>query len=493
MKTMTETILIHGMRQPNAAAIINDEKIMTYGEFRSRLFKTIQQLSKLKEGSVNPSSFRVGVYLENSEAFLLLFLATAHIGGLAIPYDLKWTPDQLENTILATRPDVIFTTLPLKNRIRASVDVYAVEEWLSIVSPTEALTETAFLHSNPYTDFYLGFTSGTTGLPKGFKRHQVSWTKSFDISSPLFNIRAQDVIAAPGPFVHSLSLYAACHALYVGAAFVLFNHFDPKQVLETFNQYGATVTYLVPTMLEALLMQEVPLTKPMKWLSSGDKLQPYTIKKIREKWPCSSIYEFYGTSETSFISWLDHGGQEADKQLSVGRPFPTVELKLENKKDGTGELWVKSPMLFSGYDQNPTATAAVLRNGWYCTGDLARIDQEGALYLLGREKNRLISGGLNIYPEEIERVIKDQFGLTAFVIVGIPDDYWGEKVTLVLDEQEELCEGEERFLQKLSEKLPRYQLPKQILRLTSLPMTTSGKVARERVLQLAMRQLEGQP
>lgn len=490
---ITDGIFQHAVERPDHLAILSNKKRITYSVLKEKLTAIAGRLRYIHhEGK----ELRVGLLLDNSESFLEVFLGAVHVGALAIPFDPKWKRAQLNQVLQFTKPDVLFSTEDLLSQIDLNhlhCPVFEAATWRPLKEGRKNLLQSCSEQKQvtELDDFYLGFTSGTTGLPKGFRRHHYSWTESFRVSNELFHLSATDRIMAPGPFVHSLSLYAACHALAIGATFVLVDRFEAEKVTSLIKKEQVTTLYVVPTMLEALLDQkEANLLHNIRLISSGDKVHEKTVKRVKSKWPHASLYEFYGTSETSFISFLDY--QAPDVQVtSVGKPFPNVNLRIEAKKEAEiGALYVKSSMLFTGYDQNPEATQNVLKEGWYRTGDLAKVDQRGYLYLVGREKNRLISGGLNIYPEEIERELKTRLGIDRLAIIGLPDPYWGEKLILVLEE--ETSESNERLIEKMKTFLPAYQCPKEIHRLSPIPMTGSGKIARKQLKARFLSQLEVQ-
>jgi long-chain acyl-CoA synthetase len=490
MRMITDGLFQQAIRRPDHIALKIGEKCVTYKALKETIVSVSEQLLTLKK---EKKQLRVGLLLENSETFLELFLGAAYIGGLAIPFDPKWKKSQLNEVLQFTKPDVLFSSASLLTKVdQEEVDgpILEASTWLLLKEGEDTPSSLERKQVTEWDDFYLGFTSGTTGLPKGFKRHHHSWTESFRVSNDLFKLGETDTIMAPGPFVHSLSLYAACHALAIGATFVLMDRFEASAVKHLIEKEQVTTLYVVPTMLEALLAQKgeaIPF--PIRLISSGDKLHEETVKRVKVTWPSSFLYEFYGTSETSFISFLDYQDPGV-KVTSVGKPFPNVQLRLGHEEEGDiGPLFVKSPMLFTSYDQNLEATQKVLKEGWYQTGDLAKIDEEGYLFLVGREKNRLISGGLNIYPEEIERELKAKLGVEKLAIIGLPDTYWGDKLILILEEGEALGKTDEDLLKKIKENLPAYQCPKEIRRLAHFPMTGSGKIARKQLTDHILSQV----
>lgn len=190
---------------------------------------------------------------------------------------------------------------------------------------------------------------------------------------------------------------------------------------------------------------------------------------------------------------LDPKGNK-EKPASVGRPFQGVDISVrddQGQEVSTGEagiLYVKSRMVFSGYFQNPEATKKVLHDGWATAGDLARLDEDGYVYLVGRGNNMIITGGLNVHPEEIERVVLQMPEVKEAVALGIPDEYWGERVILaaILNPRQQVQKRELRAYCR--SRLPIFKRPRQVHIFEQFPYTSSGKVARKELREIILKQ-----
>lgn len=199
--------------------------------------------------------------------------------------------------------------------------------------------------------------------------------------------------------------------------------------------------------------------------------------------PNADIIEFYGASELSFVSYLLDSDHET-KGHTVGRPFPKVQTKIikedgaEARQGEVGLLSVKSPWVFNGYLNLPEESKQVIHNGWATVGDLAFMDEDGYYTIVGRKHNMIISGGLNVYPEEVENVIVQFSGIMEAAVIGLPDSYWGEKVIAVVSVKENSPMHEDRLLNYCKKFLPNYKCPKQLVVVKEFPYTSSGKIAR---------------
>ncbi|HHU6750305.1 TPA: AMP-binding protein [Staphylococcus pseudintermedius] len=336
----------------------------------------------------------------------------------------------------------------------------------------KGLTSTAYELSNEVPTIphllHIGFTSGTTGLPKGFMRDLPSWIASFEANDILLDSSVQTYMAL-GPYAHSLTLYVLIYALWNGKTFIGQDRYHMAKGLSYIAELQQTCAlFLVPTMV----YDGIHLGQNSQWIRhifiSGDKLPPSRHTQLQTVFPESTIDEFFGTSEASFISVNRNQTAPLD---SVGYLFPNVTVTLRERDDaGIGQLFVKSPMTFSGY----LGEDAV--NEWIATGDYARIEND-VLYLKGRVQDRLIIGGKNVYPVVIEQHLKQRSEIVDVVIVRRPHDKLGELAIALYVGSKQLDAQAVRHW--LSSRVSRYEIPSKFIRVSSLPYTVSGKVSRK--------------
>lgn len=288
------------------------------------------------------------IAIGNEPEFLSIFFAVVTLGWIAIPFDPKWSDDDKKYVLKVTKPD-LFVGEKQKQHEK-------VTPLRSLLVSREQKTP-VYWHHHREEIFYIGFTSDSTGTPKGFMRSHHSWLKSFEVAEEAFQYGKGDIITAPGPLCHSLSLFAAVHALHVGAIFYIFPKFEVSDVLQMMEQKKANVYYVVPTMLQAIVMKAENLIQSrLKILTSGAKLTKSLLEKIEAQFPNSELFEYYGASELSFVSYSNKEMREK-KRNSVGKLFPNVTVKImdENGKvlpvGEIGEVCVQSELLFSGYVQ----------------------------------------------------------------------------------------------------------------------------------------------
>jgi fatty-acyl-CoA synthase len=331
------------------------------------------------------------------------------------------------------------------------------------------------------------YTSGTTGTPKGaVLPHRKTLYNTLN-AELYFGLREADVVVAPVPLFHSFGLkILSVPALFCGATVVLVDRFDPRGLQDVARRRGATVLGAVPVMWQRMLRAGVErdaFASLRLAFSAGAALDVETIRA----WCALGIplVQGYGQTETSILCCLDREHAEA-KAGSVGRPVRHGEVRVVDADDKpvapgvTGEVVVRGPILMLEYWRRPEDTAASRPRGWHRTGDLAVVDDEGYVTLVGRSKELYISGGENVYPAEVERVLEEHPDVAEAAVVGVPDPEWGEHGrAFVVPLRRPL--DTDALLAWARERLARYKLPKEVIVVDELPRTASGKIQKHRL------------
>ncbi|WP_077328795.1 AMP-binding protein [Virgibacillus siamensis] len=472
-------------KQPDKTAIMYEDHTISYQRFYRTICQLRQQLYTLPH---QKETQKVAILIGNEPAFLELFFAVVTLGWTAIPFDPKWSKREAESIMNKAKPDFVFTSKQF-----SETAAYSFEAAYDIDKLKETPTNRNEDVWRPYEDkpFYLGFTSGSTGTPKGYIRSHKSWLASFTAAEKAFHYDHNAMILAPGPLCHSLSLFGAVHALHIGATFHLTSKFKPEATRNILHKAEGAVMYAVPTMLYALAAKNnVQNMKKLTFLSSGAKLNPEVKGQLQHVYPNSTIFEYYGASELSFVSYTPEKESESFS-AGVGKPFPGVHITIRDKKGQCvpngeiGKIFIDSDFLFSGYVNNPAETNEVLTRYGASVGDLGFLNDKGTLSIIGREKNMLISGGLNVYPEEVEKVIKEADAIQEAVVVGCKDDYWGQKI-IALIQWKEHNQAFDLTLHCKSH-LATYKIPKEFHHVTTFPYTSSGKIDRKEVQKSIVR------
>ncbi|QQK80105.1 AMP-binding protein [Salicibibacter cibi] len=474
----------YAKRHPEDVAIVAGDEKHTYKSF-DKITDNIARKLITYSGYEN---FRAAILMPNNVHFLEVFIGAAKAGWVAVTLDSKWTTEALEKCITKTSPHLLFVDPTLKQKIASlSLDTELIvcnnmEQWLNESSQHIPLPD--LTGEEP---FYIGFTSGSTGTPKGYIRSHRSWVASFAEGKKELPIKEGDRVLVSGSLVHSLFLYAALHTLDVGATCHLSSSPNPERLAKEIQKHGITVMYGVPTMYVRMANETQTFGHMHTLITSGAKMSSVVTKSWRKIAPKASWIDFYGSSEHSFITILHHA--EEAKPSAIGRPFSSVSIDIKKEEGDVGELFVSSPMVFSGYDGGEMVSPA----SWIPTGDYVWQDQEGILHLAGRKQNKIVTGGLNVYSEEVEEVLRSHDEVRDVVVTGVHHHEWGEQVTAVIEIKNHRPLTKHLITQLIETckmSLASYKCPKNWLHMDPIPLTTSGKPKRSTVKAWAVK-LEG--
>ncbi len=306
----------------------------------------------------------------------------------------------------------------------------------SLPAPSPSLAGTQAC--TPDTPFYVGYTSGSTGTPKGYRRHHRSWTESFQACLAAFGPDAAGCVLAPGRDSHSLFLFGMLLGLWSGGGVEVQEQFSATATLATLRSGRTPCLVAVPSQLLMLLetakhQQCAPIVGLRLILISGARWMRQRTAELRALFPAARIIEFYGASETSFIAWMDT--DEAAPAEVVGWPFPNVEVQVRDPQpeDGSGPIYVRSPMVFMDYVGGADDATAALRDGdWICVRDLGYLDTQGRLCVLGRQNRMVVTLGKNLFPEEVESVLERHPAIASASVHGVADALRGLQVVAIL-------------------------------------------------------------
>lgn len=376
---------------------------------------------------------------------------------------------------------------------------------------------TELVDGPPETPFLIGLTSGTTAIPKAFSRSRGSWQRSFEASTEFFGLRHDDITLAPGPLAASLNLYALAECLYAGTQFNALEAFDIADVHTAVAFDGVTRLVVVPAMLRLLsergLAGGVDASGLRSIICAGSKLDVRTLEAARRWAPAATIYEYYGASELSFVAGagLVPGQPAPSGNTRIGKPFPGVEIKIvaEAEADAVadrdadshasaaaangnalleivkpmelpdgkaGTICIRSGMVSDGYVWGDDGEALRFLSGWYTVGDQGYL-ADGALHILGRRSDMILSAGTNVYPHEVELALASVPGIASAVAVGMPDTERGQRVVAgIVPAHGGVSARQVRSA--VSDILAREKRPQQYYVLDELPLTDRGKLSR---------------
>ncbi|USD81564.1 acyl-CoA synthetase [Bacillus safensis] len=483
MNRITESYAVHAEMKPDQIAIIDEQENITYQDWYERVQRSAQWL----QGTAHQQK-RIAFLLSNGASFLQIFAGAACAGWTAVPLDPRWSHEECVEKLLLSEADLAIIEDRLMKRFeqsRVDIPIISLSEWKERMS---LLTDSPCSKSDTEKDpvFYMGFTSGSTGSPKAFIRRQQSWIESFRMTTASFGITHQDHVLILGTLLSSHFLYGAISTLYFGGTVTLLEKFVPGKAKKALETGDITVMYTVPTMTETLLQIDAfGGDSPLLVVSSGADWSISSKEQLVTNYPHVTFFDFYGTSELSFVSYLS-SNDFLQKPSSVGRPFSSIQVEVRHpdqsvcQPNETGRIYVKSPMTFSGYlhEEKPPQE-------WLTVYDMGWLDEDGYLYMSGRENGMIVYGGLNIFPEEIERVLNEQPEVKRSIVVGVPDPYWGEIPVAILEQVPQI----KAVRQAVKEKLAAYKVPKKWLVIDQMMETSGGKIARASMKRWAEEQL----
>ncbi|WP_338786853.1 AMP-binding protein [Metabacillus sp. FJAT-53654] len=487
MATITKTYSQHVRDFPEKIAIYTKKENITYRNWYERVTKTANWLD-----SFDCSTNTLGILLPNGIHFLQLFTGASTAGWICVPLDLRWKESELQKRLALSKPSILITTkdkYPMIKELYQNVLIW--EDCLEGIS-NQPVEQGRIIDTD--LPFYMGFTSGSTGEPKAFIRGQHSWINSFDCNRFDFLMNDKDHVLIPGSLIHSHFLYGAISTLFLGGTLYLLEKFSSLQALTSIQTQPISVVYVVPTMIEAVLKEKCKIGKKLKLISSGAKWEAHSKTKIRDMFYHSTMYEYYGASELSFVTVLSDR-ENKQRPGSVGKPCYSVEIQIRNsnhelaKVNEVGKIFVRSKMIFMGYVCNDTQVIRSNRDkeGWITVDDMGFVDNEGFLYIVGREKNMILYGGINIYAEEVEAVLTSHPDVHAAAVIGTYDKYWGQIVTAVIEGNASKME-----LRKLCKMiLASYKIPRKWHFMKEIPLTTSGKIARPKIQEMVESKVNG--
>jgi fatty-acyl-CoA synthase len=488
-------------------AVVDGDRELTYARLHERSARCAGALARrgLERGD------RVALLLGNRSAYLEAVFAAACLGAVAVPVNARFTAREIRRVLEDCTPRLLIHEASRAATVEAACaelpappaalacggERDAYEEALA-----EPATAAAVAPVAPDHPMILMYTSGTTGAPKGaLLPHRKTLFNSLN-AQLYFDLTRDDRVLVPLPLFHSFGLsILSIPTLYAGAALFLERRFDPRAVWRAVERHRITFFGGVPTQFRALLdvlEQAAPRRFDLGSLrflfTAGAAVPVETVRGYQARGLV--LKQGYGQTETSILTCLD-ARDAVRKAGTVGRPVFHAEVRVvapdglpsppERWRDvavgEAGEIVVRGPITMLGYWNDPEATAETLRGEWLRTGDLATVDDEGFLTLVGRARQMYISGGENVYPAEIEAVYAEHPAIREIAVVGVPDPKWGEvgRAYVVLRPGGRL--DAEALRAWGGERLARFKLPAEFVALPALPRTESGKVQKHRLTE----------
>ena len=478
-------------KTPDKHALIFLDKVLTYKE----LGDAVNTLSYSLQQKGITRGDHIGVVLPNGIEFCLVMLAAANIGAAIVPHNTSLSAKSLHHAFKHADVHHYIIWHSLIHDLQVETTQHEINSlWISVGKDIEqtisfdVLLKCSHLDQIDNTpsykddDFILTMTSGSTGAPKPIVLSQACKVKRADAAIQLYSITSEDVILAATPLYHSLAERLVLAPLISGGTAVIMPGFSAQQWLALIEQHKISMTIAVSSQLkkihDALSSSNYQLSSLRCLVSSSERL-PQSLKlNLLAALNCD-FHECYGASEVAIISNLDYSTTHSHRD-SVGKTIPGTNVCIIDDTGKLlppgkiGEIACKTPMLFSGYFKREEQTQSAFIEDYFLTGDLGKLDEEGFLYFCGRKKEMIITGGINVYPKDIEELLLHHPDIQEVAVIPLPDDSLGEIVTAVIVSSGAI---KQRELQRLCAKeLADFQQPREYIFLDKLPKNALGKV-----------------
>ena len=445
----------------------------------------------ITEAGLQPGD-RLAAQVEKSAEALALYAACVQAGVIFLPLNTAYTADELTYFIdnsgaamIVCDPGKLETLAPIAERLGCRVETLAADGAGSLMETASGMPgEFATVDREGGDLAAFLYTSGTTGRSKGAMLTQDNLLSNAKTLTECWRFSDKDVLLHALPIFHTHGLFVATNiVLLSGGAMIFLPKLDIDRMIEWMPK--ATSMMGVPTFYTRLLDDERftrDLAEHMRLFVSGSAPLLAETHERFEKRTGHRILERYGMTETNMNTSNPYEGER--RAGTVGFPLPGVELKVCDPESGeevpqgeVGMVEVRGPNVFKGYWQMPEKTAAELReDGFFITGDLGRIDEDGYVHIVGRDKDLIISGGYNIYPKEIELLLDEQPGVLESAVIGVPHPDFGETVVGVLVAEPGESPDLEAIEAAAQQSLARFKHPRKLVVVESLPRNTMGKV-----------------
>jgi acyl-CoA synthetase (AMP-forming)/AMP-acid ligase II len=499
----------HGSKRGVA---VEDESL-TYAELEERSNQVAQALARdgVKQGD------RVALLGRESLSLLCALFGAAKIKAVAVPLNPGLSPEEIGYILTDAAPAAVFLEAELAPRLLPAISKLArpPRRVVLVPSPGASTEQTArathfecWLGETPAAPLELAhhpddavvqiYTSGTTGRPKGVilaNRSFFGVAREFAARDDAWiGLCSEDVHLIFFPTFHVAGLWGLCRGIALGATNILLRGFQPARVLELIPRHRVTLVGMIPAAMHLLLVepgcQGTDFSSLRNIYYGGSPASPALLERARAVFLCN-FCQIYGLTETGNVAVTlrpeEHFVGNKERLLSAGRPAPGVELRIITREGRparvreTGEIAIRSPGVMIGYWNAAEATQRTLIDGWLMTGDAGYLDEDGYLYVSDRLKDMIICAGENIYPAEIENVLRGHESVADAAVIGIPDEVWGEAILAFVVPRP----GSERktapLIKHARSRLADFKVPRSIEFVDKLPRTASGKILKNQL------------
>ncbi len=486
-------------RFPFKAAIIFRDEAVTFSQLEENVLKLASALKALgvRKGD------KVGIYLPNGPEYAYSYLAIFILGATGVPLDHMLKKDELVSClshseakflIASVNQEVVLSEIQaavasLKKVIIAGDKVDGQESLAELMG--KATTDVPAVKVDDTDPALIMYTSGTTGKPKGILLNYRHLKGSPEAMKYFVDLSDKDVKLSALPLSHIGGFIYIQNCVIFGITLVLMERFNPYEFLANIAKYRVSCFHIVPAMYTAILtlkqIEKFDLSS-LRWVVVfGAPSSPDILERFHRYCPNAQLLNGWGMTETCPPNTVTPLG--SGKVESVGRPSPHCEIKIfddqdqEVKTGEVGEIVIRGWVVMDGYYKDPQGTAALMKNGWFHTGDLGRFDEEGYLYIVGRKKEMIKVGGQIVYAPEVESVFYKHEAVAEAAVIGVADALRGEtvKAFIVLKEKGSVSGEDLRYFAK--EHLAHFKVPHTIELKETLPKNRTGKIDKELLQQ----------
>jgi len=491
MMQLASILVRTAARHGDRAALRLGDTVLTYADLDER---SARLAGRLRRDGLAPGD-RVGVMLGNTPDFAVAYYAVLRAGGVVVPMNPLLKAREVAYHLSDAQAGVIFAAEAVADEARAGAALTGARV---IIVGSEFLGSLTDEPHNEVTPRDAGdtavilYTSGTTGRPKGAELTHANLTRNAEVSAHnLLRLTPADVIFGGLPLFHSFGQTVTLNAaVLAGASVTLLPRFDPARALSIMAEHGVTILVGVPTMYGALLAAVDGSgydPSGLRVCLSGGAALPVEVLRAFDARFGSPILEGYGLSETSPVASFNHPDRPR-KPGSIGTPIEGVRMAVVDG-DGrsvpagaVGEIVIRGHNVMKGYWGRPDATAAAIVDGWFRTGDLARMDDDGYFFIVDRCKDMIIRGGYNVYPREIEEVLYEHPAVAEAAVVGVPHESLGEEVAAAVALKPGAAVTVEELREFVKGQVAAYKYPRHVVKLDALPKGPTGKILKREIV-----------
>jgi long-chain acyl-CoA synthetase len=441
----------------------------------------------LRARGIEPGD-RVGIMLPNVPYFPVVYYGILRAGGVVVPMNVLLKAREVDFYLSDSGAKTLFVWHGFAGEAPDDAIVVTPGEFEQLVIGADSAPENVERAADDTA--VILYTSGTTGTPKGAELTHDSLRTNCEVTAKtLAQLTPDDVILGALPLFHSFGQTCGLNAAVSGGACLsMIPRFDPVKALEIIQRDGITVFEGVPTMYHAILnvpsREDYDVSSLRLCISGGSAMPVEVMRGFEQAFDCK-VLEGYGLSETSPVASFNHPDRDR-KPGSIGTPIQGVEMRVvdddgdEVAQGGVGEIAIRGHNVMKGYWNRPDATAEVLDgDGWFRTGDMATVDDDGYFFIVDRKKDMIIRGGYNVYPREIEEVLYEHPAVSEAAVIGVPDDAMGEEVGAAVVLKAEAGADDIRAFVK--DRVAAYKYPRVVWFLDELPKGPTGKILKREI------------